>query len=407
MFQHKSAYPVVLVPGLVGYGEENAFNKVLPYFGLTATSAQKVIRDMGIPCHAPNFGALSGVWARACELYAQIVGGTVDYGEAHSKKYGHPRYGKTYQKAMVPDWGSLDDEGKVVKINLIAHGFGAPVARLFVELLNNGSEEERATTKDGTLSALFVGGYNNIVHSLVSIAGINDGITAFQAFEDRVPGATRSILKGCVAFEELKLRTGYIDPYYAKQGIKVTQYGLSAVFNFFDKNSERKPIEFDEFGIDRYLALKEGNIFYETSIPGMKEINNRILAHENTYYFSITGSVTSNLLGKVTIPKLSAGLFAPTALLISTFENYYTDKPIVTPVYHENDGLVNTESSLAPVSETATAYKNPSKCQPGIWYQMPVENKNHLAFMGLGQRPDVYRNCIYDLIKIISNLEIV
>lgn len=407
MFQHKSAYPVILVPGLVGYGEENAISKFVPYFGLTATSAQKVIRDMGVDCHAPNFGILSGVWARACELYAQIVGGTVDYGEAHSKKYGHPRYGKTYHTAMVPNWGALDDEGKIVKINLIAHGFGAPVARLFVELLNNGSAEEQAATPYENLSGLFRGGFNNIVHSVVTIAGINDGITAFQAFEERVPGATRSLLKGCIAFEEAKLRTGYVDPYDAKNGLKVTQYGLSAVFKGFDKERTGGILEFDEFSIDRYLALKEGNIFYEVSIPGMKEINNRILAHQNTYYFSITGSVTRNLFGKVTLPKLSAGLLAPTALLISTFENYYTDKPIVTPVYHESDGLVNTESSLAPASETATAFKSPSRCQPGIWYQMPVESKNHLAFMGLGQRPDVYRNSIYDLVKMISNLEIV
>lgn len=407
MFQHKSAYPVILIPGLVGYGEENAINKVMPYFGLTATSVQKVIRDMGIPCYSPNFGALSGAWARACELYAQILGGTVDYGEAHSKKYGHPRYGKTYHKAMVPEWGSLDDEGKTVKINLIAHGFGSVVARLFVELLNNGSEEERAATTDGSISGLFVGGYNNIVHSVVSIAGVNGGITTFQAMESRVPGAVRGLLKACVAFEELKFRTGYVDPYYAKRGIKVTQYGLSAVFKLFDKERDGKLIEFDEFGLDRYLALKDGNVFYEIGIDGMNEINNHILAHENTYYFSITGSTTSKLMNKITLPKLSSGILAPTALLISTFENYYTDKPIATSIYHENDGLVNTESSLAPVSETATVYKNPAKCQPGIWYQMSVENKNHLAFMGLGQRPDVYRNYIYDLIKIISNLEVV
>ncbi len=407
MFQHKSAYPVILVPGLVGYGEENAISKVLPYFGLTATSAQKVISDMGIECHTPNFGILSGVWARACELYAQIVGGTVDYGEAHSRKYGHPRYGKTYDRAMVPDWGTLDEEGKMVKINFIAHGFGAPVARLFVELLNNGSAEEKEATTDGTLSGLFTGGYNNIVHSVVTIAGINSGITSFQAFEDRVPGAMRSILKGCVAFEEAKLRMGYIDPYYAKQGIKVTQYDLSAVFKFFDKDNEGKKIEFDEFGIDRYLAMTDGNIFYESGIDGMNEFNRKVIAHENTYYLSVTGNVTSNLFGKVTVPNLSAGLLAPLAALISTFENYHMDKPIATPIYHENDGLVNTESSLAPACDTATAYKSPAKCQPGIWYQMPLERKNHLAFIGFGVRPDVYRNNIYDLVKIICNLEII
>ena len=39
----------------------------------------------------------------AVELYYYIKGGTVDYGAAHAAKYGHERYGKTYE-GVYKDW---------------------------------------------------------------------------------------------------------------------------------------------------------------------------------------------------------------------------------------------------------------------------------------------------------------
>lgn len=53
-----------------------------------------------------------------------IKGGTVDYGKAHAEKYGMKRYGKTYPKPMLPQWGTLDENGDLVKVNLIGHSFG-------------------------------------------------------------------------------------------------------------------------------------------------------------------------------------------------------------------------------------------------------------------------------------------
>ena len=118
MFEHKNLYPVVLVPGVVGYSEDTLPGKIIPCFGTTATSVSKVIRSMGMECHTASFGLVSGIWDRTCELYAQIFGGRVDYGEAHSKHTGHARFGNFYPKMFTeaPE-----------KINLIAYGFGAPV----------------------------------------------------------------------------------------------------------------------------------------------------------------------------------------------------------------------------------------------------------------------------------------
>lgn len=392
MFEHKNLYPVILVPGVVAYGEGVKLHKVFPYFGMTSTSYEKVIRDMGMNCNTASFELLSGVWDRACELYAQIVGGTVDYGAVHSEKYGHARFGKTYEKPMVEGWD---------KITLIAHGFGAPVARLFIYLLENGSEEERTATPTGELSDLFKGGFYNKIHSLVTLAGVNDGVSIAEAFEGRLPGSKKLFAKGATIFDTVLSFTEKTNDNYYKNNDAVSQHGFNT---FLGKENDKLALKFNDEAIDKYLN-GEDNLFYDMGPLGMAKLNAKLSTSQDVYYFSFSGEVTKNILGKVTLPGLKAGITLPTAALIGTYENYLPEAPVITSKDHDNDGIVNTNSSLAPVNESATAFKDVSRCQPGIWYQMPVENKNHFAYTGLFVRPDKYMNEIYDLMKIICNLD--
>lgn len=381
MFDHKNQYPVILVPGVASYGE--------------GASAARVAKSMGLECRLVSFGLVSGIWDRACELYAQIFGGRVDYGEAHSKKYGHSRFGKFYSGMTAKD---------PEKINIIAYGFGAPVARLFIDLLCNGSEEEKGATAPEELSGLFKGGNKGFVHCLVTVAGINSGITLPLALETKIPNFKKHCVKTAVYFENALSNTGYIDPYYKNNELKITQHGFSFKTVTAENGGKTKEV-IDEAGVDNYLSRTEDNIFYELGIDGMERFNRYMTSSEETYYIAVAGSVTKDFFGKVTLPTLKAGACAPASLFISTFENYLPEYPIVTGEYHENDGLVNTVSSLPPVSETAASFKSADQCVPGVWYMMPVSEKNHLFFTGHFVRPDKYRNKVYDLIKLICNLE--
>jgi triacylglycerol lipase len=65
----------------------------------------KTVADKGHQTYYASMGPISSNWDRACELYAQIKGTVVDYGQAHSAKYGHARYGKDYRgKGFYPAW---------------------------------------------------------------------------------------------------------------------------------------------------------------------------------------------------------------------------------------------------------------------------------------------------------------
>ena len=95
----------------------------------------------GYESYAASVGPLSSAWDRACELYAQLTGTTVDYGAAHAAEYGHARYGATYDKPLFAGWSASK------KINLVGHSFGGATIRLFLDILADGSAAEQAAAK--------------------------------------------------------------------------------------------------------------------------------------------------------------------------------------------------------------------------------------------------------------------
>ena len=172
-------YPTIYVHGLMGWGEHDQIYAVTPYWGLTS-DLMPYLTGKGYESYAASVGPLSSAWDRACELYAQLTGTTVDYGAAHAAEYDHARYGVTYDKPLFEGW-SADK-----KINLVGHSFGGATIRLFLDILADGSAEEQAAAKAaGTeVSPFFQGGKADWVYSLTTLAAPHNGTTFLECCGD-------------------------------------------------------------------------------------------------------------------------------------------------------------------------------------------------------------------------------
>lgn len=408
MFEKKNNYPVVLVPGIIG-----SF----------APGAKRTIEGLGTECFTPSFCLLSGVWNRACELYAQIKGGVVDYGAAHSNAFGTERYGNSYE-GFYPEWGEKDKNGKTKKITIIAHGYGATVARLLAHLMKNGASSEKEYRQEG-VSPLFEGGHDGAIHCIVTLGGLNDGTTLFQALEGTFPGSMMKLTKAAFLLD-------------AKNPCP---YGKAIHFSLpEDLKNPKHLLRFDEDIIERYNLQLGDNVFHTSGLDSMEEFNSMVENSPSTYYIAYTGEVTKNYmdyipdkpllvqknplkLGKhenpltakrsydnssrrdITLPAKEAGLTALTSALIGRYTNYIKGQPLVDEAAHPNDGIVNTNSSLVPSTEELVYFTYPEDCIKGEWVQMPIERKNHFEYLGFLVSPDKYYNRVFDLLKIICNLE--
>lgn len=102
-------HPIVLVHGWIGWGRDEMHGYL--YWGVQE-DIQAHLNANGHETHSAAVGPISSNWDRACELFAYIKGGRVDYGAAHSALHGHLRFGRPF-RGLLRNWGALDESGDV------------------------------------------------------------------------------------------------------------------------------------------------------------------------------------------------------------------------------------------------------------------------------------------------------
>ena len=380
-------YPTVYVHGLMGWGEHDQIYSAVPYWGLS-TDLMPYMTGKGYESYAASVGPLSSAWDRACELYAQLTGTTVDYGAAHAAEYGHARYGATYDKPLFAGWSASK------KINLVGHSFGGATIRLFLDILADGSAEEQAAAKAaGTeVSPFFEGGKADWVYSLTTLAAPHNGTTFLECCDNMAQFAAEA----STAMAKLL----GISDFKGVYDFQLDQFGIRKDDNETFAQALERVLKSD------FLSHND-NAFLDLTIDKSLEINKGIAIQPNVYYFSYAGDQTSAdpRTGNhyPTVSAIPSNGMCALMLSFSYNMGKYYDKYTAGGIYIDrswlpNDGLVNTVSALYPT----TTDKNTTECRkqdgsqgwvnydgysdiafrPGIWYVMPVTRADHMQFVG-------------------------
>ncbi len=390
----KNDAPFIFVHGLNGWGGAEGIDGIIPYWGATTGDLMRYLQYEGYECYSASVGPVNSAWDRACELYAQIIGATVDYGEAHSKKYNHERYGRTYYDALVPDWGKLDESGKINQIHLIGHSFGGTTVRLLIQLLTEGSSEEMAVTSSDSISGLFTGGKAEWVKSATAICTPHNSATVYYPLD----------------------ALGLIDVIAFASYIYIGVLGRSAL------NGELVDFHMEQYGlseipggdgaiglfkaIKNVLANKEDSSSYDLTPEGTLKLNEEIEISEDVYYFSYPFSTTKpvDALG-IEVPKLKTNpVIFLTALVMGVLKFEDTETGFV---YDEswlaNDALVNTESAKYPFDEPYTDFDE-DNIKKGVWNVMPVSEGDHGTAIGLFADKEKTREFYLEMCEMLNAL---
>ena len=361
--QARSDDPVVFVHGLMGWGQRDKINRIMPYWGMTTGSLTDYLSSQGYETYAASVGPISSAWDRACELYAQLVGARTDYGVKHSQDFGHDRYGIDYEQPLFDGWGTER------AVNLVGHSFGGATTRLFLDILANGRPEEVAAAKAAGVepSPFFLGGKGSWVHSLTAIAAPHNGTTFIETCGDFTMVAAELATSISKAL------------------------GLSVFKGVYD-------FQLDQFGIRSDFLSHNDNAFLDLTIDRALEINDDIGIEPNVYYFSYAGNQTvSNAAGDSFSPSPAMwGLFHPGSAKMGRYYDRYTAGGFyINKRWLPNDGMVNTVSALYPTHSDSTCltddgargWKNyngytDTTFRPGLWYVMPVQTLDHIQFIG-------------------------
>ena len=337
---NKSDIKYIFVHGLSGYGSYDSKYEFIPYWGMTTGDVMLYLNNSGYESYAASVDPTGSAWDRACELYAQLYGTRVDYGEEHSKRCNHERYGEDYTgKALLKDF-------KGSRFVLLGHSFGGATIRLFSEILINGSKEEAECTTDGSLSDFFKGGNGDGLLAIVTLAAPTNGTTAYDLYED--PNFDQSAID--------------IPEKYLKNGDTVSK-------NIKNKNDGR--IDSDHAG-------------YDMHIDNAIALNETITTFDNVYYFAIPYVSTEELEGNTYYPNpdITESIFMKGAINMASYKGYTKGGIELDESWQPNDGLVNTISAGAPFGEEWLNYHEGEALKPGIWYVFPPVKGDHMAPQG-------------------------
>lgn len=314
----KTNYTYVYCHGLSGWGSYDAQYKLMPYWGMFGGNLIKFLNEKGFDCVAASVAPSGSAWDRACELYAQLTGTVTDYGEEHSKRCGHERFGKDFSKnPLVEKWDSEN------KVSLIGHSFGGATVRTLVSLMAKGSDAETETTSEESISPLFTGGKADWIYSVITLAAPHNGTTAYNTGRD--------------SSEAEDNRTD-------------AQKDNAAYDMYIDNALE----------LNKNLALPE-NVYY-FSISCSSTVQNT----DGTY---------SPVNSKTEV------LFRGSAEEMGHYTGKTRNGFVIDESWQENDGLVNTCSALYPMYQPHTQFEK-GKVETGVWNVMPVYDGDHMSLQG-------------------------
>ncbi len=389
------SYPYVFVHGFMGWGRDEGINSDIAYWGATACDIVENINKAGYECYSASVGPLSSNWDRACELYAQLTGTRVDYGEAHSQKHSHRRYGRNYAEPLIEGWGEKDENGLTNKINLIGHSFGGNTVRLLQGLLSKGSEEERKVTAENDISPLFLGGKDDYINSITTVATPNNGTTLYYlADEHHLTEFLTFFVYSYAGFFGRSLINGYFD-------FHLEQFGLTNV-----PGEEPSELTFFE-AVSVMMDNWEDTAMYDLSPEGVKKLNDFLELEDNTYYFSYPFNSTTKIdsTGTYVATPNTLVVLRPFAAMIGAYpENKITDFEI-DESWLPNDGLVNVKSALYPFDDPHKDY-DANNIEKGMWNVMPLSLGDHGNAIGIGVSEELTMEMYLGLVEMIESLPV-
>lgn len=351
--------PIILVHGFFGWGRDEMLG--LKYWG-GVHDIQENLKKEGYHVHTAAIGPVSSNWDRACELYAQINGGTVDYGAAHAAKHGHARYGRTYT-GFVPNW-SEDN-----KVHLVGHSMGGQTIRTLTQLLKEGSEEEKAyaTAHGQQLSPLFEGG-KSYIHSVTTLATPHNGTALADA----------SLLFPSINELLVNIASMGGNNSLSVYDFKLDQWGLKK------QNGESFYSYSDRILNSPLLQGTKDISQWDLTTDGARELNEWVKTQSDVYYLSYGAYATqAGVITGFHLPHVTMNTALVTnALFLGSYTRYNEQRPIIDSSWWQNDGLVSTNSMLGPSTGEIVTYNG--ALQIGKWNHIETKhNWDHGDIVGL------------------------
>ena len=245
--------PIILVHGFLGWGRDEIGET--NYWG-GPNDIEAYLRSKGYTVYTVSVGPISSNYDCAVETFYQIKGGQLDYGKAHSEKFGIiQKPNSKYYSGLYPDWNSKNP------VHLIGYSFGGQTVRMIQHLLiskNDSIYKEK--------SLLLGNEHKGWVKSITTMSAPLNGATIADIVNKFIPFSDNILPIVDI------ISTGYYD------------------FDLYQWDLNRK-VDESFFGYLNRLGSSaswstENSITYDATLRGAQKINDMVSIDPSVYYFS-------------------------------------------------------------------------------------------------------------------------
>eukprot|EP00940_MAST-03C_sp_MAST-3C-sp2_P000126 g126.t1 len=304
---------------------------------------------------------------RAVELFYYLKGGTVDYGRAHSQKYCHKRYGRTYATGALSRW---DAEHPII---IVGHSHGGNTARMLQRLLHEQFFSDHKETSAEWVSAI------------VCVASPLNGCPLMHSLgvPMRSSCSGGQALGPAYSLVRLGQTLGYVAYWLIEDaifdwglrmwpGLTRRNGGWSALMYFI--TSEHPIMNTDDMAA------------YELTPEGAAKLNESMPLHACTRYFTIPCTFGTLIKEDLFVPFPTVAVWMlPIALLdttLSTFSNgALSSAPSDGCSPRLSDLLVPTYSQNFPLGQRNRRFDTKEGGVPraGVWNTYPTVTSDHFS----------------------------
>ena len=360
---------IVFVHGLFGWGPDEL--EGFPYWG----EATQQFKNFKV--HEASCGPVSSFHDRACEVFAQIKGTKVDYGDQHSHDEKHARFADDFTQSarypFVPNW-SADNP-----VILIGHSAGAQTCMQLQQLLADDFWECGSTAE--------------WIEAIVCVAGVINGSTLpYFMGCDKTTGKLSGTVGSLIG-----------------TGVQIAALASgSSVENFYDfdldqwlrKTEVKNHKSLIEALDNSNFGKGKDNLAFDLSLQGCLNANQRFETNKNTYYLSVVTSQTKPLklplLPSIQIPEFSRMnlLLEASAAQQGVLMRFDEQEPpipgwgtgdLTVDKWQENDGAVSSISQRYPFTAGnhplgGEGFLGGEPIEKGKWYFERAEKSTGRSF---------------------------
>ncbi|KAJ9058140.1 hypothetical protein DSO57_1015366 [Entomophthora muscae] len=269
-----------------------------------------------------RLGAMSSVHDRCCELFYQIKGGRVDYGEQHAVEMGHGRFGLEYAGAY-PQWSAEHP------VHFLGHSLGGLTVWHLQQMLQRNE----------------FGFQTNA-----------DWVRSLGTFSAPLRGTTTTYIMGCCEGKPSTVRSwtvggilyclAYLLAWLNWTILHMVMFDPSLAHWDLDKHSIL------ELAYNIYTGLRfdggRDNAAYDLSVEVAEALNKDAVTFPTTYYRSYAVSMTSPCMSLFHVDEPTKR--PPLVVLVASLMGGFTFQSLPYPSenWRDNDGVVPVISQCHP-----------------------------------------------------------